>query len=200
MILVIYKVWTTVKWVIIMCDIWQTVSPFRPKPNLWMYSSLAEGDCLTAEMRLASKMQAHSKNLPSLLLMMFIKNRFRCLKIFGSSSSSSVGGSSFNNFLRLNGLRMAVPSCWSWYSTSLSSKRRVPRSGSRLSLAMVGMSLLIRKSANFKVKRGMLLVLRDPTTRGSTISSWKWGAKRWGVRADRSSHKMILSLIECMIN
>ena len=188
------------KWVMMMCDIWWTVVPSIPKPNLSMKTWLAEGDCLTAEIRLANKMQAHYRNLPSLLFRMFMKKRLRCLNTSGSSSSSSVGSCSFSKSFRLKGLRIAVPSCWSRYSTSLSSKRRAPRSVSRLSLAMVGMSLLTRNSANLRVKRGMPLVLREPMMRGSMISWWKWGAKRWGVSADRSSHRMILSLMEWMMN
>lgn len=132
------------------------------------------GDFLTAEIRLTKRTQAHSKNRPSLLFRMFIKNRFRCRKTLGSSYSTyyETGSSSFN-FFRLKGLRIAVPNCSSSYSTSLSSKSRVPKSGSRFSFAIVGISLFMTKRANFKVNKGMPVVFKDPTIRGRTISEWK---------------------------
>lgn len=184
--------------------IWEicvTVGPLRPNPSLSTKTSHAVGDFLTAEIKFTSSTHAHYKNLPSLLLRMFMKNKLRCRKTLGSSySSTSSCGSSLSSFFRLKGRRIAVPNCWSAYSMSLSSKSKAPKSGSRLSLAIVGISLFTTNNANFKVNKGIPVVFREPTIRGSTISEWKWGAKRWGVRQLRSSQRMILSLMEWIMN
>lgn len=89
-----------------------TVAPPNPKPSLSTNTWQAVGDFLTAEIKLTNNTQAHSKNLPSLLFRIFIKNKFRCRNTLGSSYSyyCATGSSSFN-FFRLNGRRIAVPNC-----------------------------------------------------------------------------------------
>ena len=59
MILEISKVWIALKWVIKMYEIWRTVGPPAPNPNLSMKCSHAKGDYFTADMMLKINMQAH---------------------------------------------------------------------------------------------------------------------------------------------